>query len=297
MLTCAALVVALLNAQPGQTLTLSPGQQCGPVSLRYKNWVGKPVTVNAEGSTIRGLTIIGGGGFRMVGGTLEASDGMNGAGTAGYSARLRSGVKDVQFSKVRFTNARMGIVIGAGSEDIVIRDSLFDGLRADGVHLFASKAVTIENNEFRDFKAILTKCVLADSSFWGGSRKKCEGLGGKWYDGDHSDAVQFRGEGLRDINISGNRITGDMQAIVQFGSTKGDPPQRVRIVDNYIRTASYWGVSAQNMLDLTLTGNDVGRMDGSDRKVKMLATNSIGKICGNKSQDTPRNDPAVRPCA
>lgn len=292
MLTCSVLAAAILAASPGAVLTLAPGQDCPAIKVAKRTWA-VPVTVVAKGATVRGLTLDAVNGLTWVGGTIKASGGLMGSGPAGYAMNVKASA-NLRITGTLFTEGVRGLVV-ADSEGVEISANQFRGLRSDGVNLAAVRKSRVLANRFREFLPRPTTCTAGGQVTQGLAQRVCVALGGSWKDGDHPDAIQMWGHPTADIVIAGNDVAGDMQSIGFFGASTG-APARVRIENNVLSSAAYWGISLQRCTDCAVTGNRLSRFGDTPRKVKIVVTGSTGRFCGNSNPDAPKGDVTVGPC-
>ena len=223
--TCATIAGILSGLAGGETVNLNK-QDCSAVSIN--RYYPKRVTINAGRSVVRGLTVQpGAGNVRWRSGTLVAPKGKYANAADGYAARIQGGAKDVRFDNVTFTEARMGLVIGAAS-NVTVADSKLYSYGSDGIHISgAADGVTIVRNEFRDPDPRPTQCLVTKDdgtkeTIFGMSSRACVAIKGLFRDGDHSDAIQMRNGG-KNILIRFNRATGKQQAFSEM-RTGGDKP-------------------------------------------------------------------------
>lgn len=294
-LTCAALAAAIAGAQPGAVLTMAPGQTCTNMVLKGRSW-SAPVTLNATGVTFRGLMVRDMQGFRFVGGQVEAAAGIGGTWRDGYAMQVRNS-RDLQIRDVVFTNASRGLIVN-GSHHVLIEGNRFHNIRSDGINLVTMNNAVVRNNDFRDFRPVQQQCDLPEGGrIQGIGRRKCQERSGKWKDGDHPDGIQMFGHELADIEISGNRIEGNLQSIGVFNNSfKDTVPTRIRINDNWARSTRTWGISLKGCVDCEVMRNDVGRTADGTAKIQINVEGSTGRFCGNKNPDAPSGHATVQPC-
>lgn len=293
-LTCAALAAAIAAAQPGAVLTMAPGQTCRTVTIQNRSWA-QPVTLVASGVTFQGVVIADIRNFHFVGGQVEAEAGIGGSPRDGYAMRVRNS-GNLEIRDVTFTNAARGLVIN-GSPHVLVEGNRFRAIRADGINLVSLSHATVRNNDFRDFRPNPKRCTLPDGTVLDIGRRFCAERQGDWKDGDHPDAIQMFGRELADIEITGNRIEGNMQSIGVFnGAFKDTVPTRIRINNNWARSPLSWGIALQGCVDCEVMGNDVGRTPEGTAKTQINVNGSTGRFCGNTNPDAPPGHPTTRPC-
>jgi hypothetical protein len=124
--------MALLRLpQPPEEITLSPGYwPC----IEVRSFYPRRVTIRAEDCVVSGLHIRRGGNLAWLGGWIEAPDGPQGSGPAGYAV---SGdmARDVLLDDVKITNAKKGIVWDSYSERLAVNKCQFFGKLVDGIIL------------------------------------------------------------------------------------------------------------------------------------------------------------------
>ena len=249
----------------------------------------KPVTIKADGATVRGLTLDGVNGLHWKGGTFRASGGMTGSAASGYAVRITKSA-NVSILGATFTDAVRGLVAG-DSKGLLVAGNHFVGLRSDGINLAAMTATQVLGNHFRDFTPNRRRCLHNGTIELDTAKRDCAGI---WTDGDHADAIQMWGD-TDDVLIRGNDIAGRMQAIGFFGRV-GDKRSRIYIENNVAASTSGWGISLQDCADCSVIGNHLSRYKGGTMKQKIVVTGSTGSFCGNVNPDASLSHPTARPC-
>ncbi len=278
--TCSTLAALLASPNPPATISLKG--DCAAIAI--KATPSKRVTVNAGGSTVRGLTITGGN-IRWRGGRITAAGGAFALSKAGYGLHL-NGAARVRFDGVLFTDANRGAVIGPAS-DVVIADSRFVGVGQDAIIMAQTRRVQIVRNRVAGTLGKPTTCAIGADVVRGLGKRDCLARGGAWTDGFHADAVQMR-NGVADALIEGNVIEGSTQGITQMDTTGDAPLERVVIRGNRVGTDGYHRITLTACVDCLITGNTVARAEGSTKKAIILAGQA--RECGNVVQDA-RSEP------
>ena len=280
-IACAALAAALAQAAAGATIRVTGS--CGPVEIKAA--FARPVTIDASRATVRGLRISGRN-ITWKGGTLAALDGLQGKGPRGYALHV-SGT-GVTVSGATFTDAHLGVLVHKAAQ-VRLEGNRFTGLRADGVHLAASTGIVIARNRFENSRPNPSVCrTLGGATLANVRLKDCNGA---WNDGDHPDAIQMR-DGVRDVLIEKNTITGNTQGIAQM-DTKGDKPLvNVRILANEIATDNFHHITLAECTGCRIENNIVRRAKGSQRKAVIRP--GTATRCGNQAQDETARDRACR---
>ncbi|QMW24243.1 right-handed parallel beta-helix repeat-containing protein [Sandaracinobacteroides saxicola] len=277
IVTCATVVAALAAAGAGETLVLRG--PCGGIAITDVIKAA-PVTIDARGAEVRGLSLVRSGGVRWLGGSLSAPGGVGAKGPAGYALLVRDS-RDISFDGVRMTDAMRGAVVDR-SRRIAFANARFSGLRSDGMNIVASSDVTVRDSVFADFRPNPTQCALPGQVTPGMSRRDCVAAGGAWTDGDHPDAIQTWGGGSNYV-FTGNSISGPVQGIGNFGPRNDPPPTNVVIERNVIRVSTPHGITMPGCVDCRISGNTLARADGARFKVVIRAEGSA--VCGNAVAD------------
>lgn len=276
--TCATIAIALASAKGGETITLKG--ECGRIAV--DRTYAKPVTVDAEAASVRGL-IITGGGVVWRGGTIAAPKGVHAKGGDGYGVLIRGGT-GATITGALVTDAKKAIVLD-GAKDVVITDNRFLRYGEDGVIASNTKGLTILRNRFAEQIGKPTECNVGGAVSYGLPRRTCIEGGGVWQDGYHNDAVQMR-NGVTDALIAHNEVEGQTQGITQM-DTKGDAPlERIRIEFNTVRTDGYHPITLGACVDCSIRSNVVRRAAGSAKK-SVIRAEAATMVCGNTVPDMP----------
>ncbi|WP_312163600.1 NosD domain-containing protein [Phenylobacterium sp.] len=276
--TCATIVTALASAQGGETITLRG--DCGAIAVTRT--YPKLVTVNAEGASVRGLTITGGN-LAWNGGTLSAPKGAHARAGDGYGVLIRN-ASDVTITGVVVTDAKKGMVVD-GARGVTIADSRFVRYGEDGVIASDTRGLTIVRNRFADQIGKPTECDVGGKISYGLSRKDCIATKGAWQDGYHNDAVQMR-NGVVDALIAHNQVEGETQGITQMDKTGDAPLEKIRIESNTLRTDGYHPITLGTCVSCSIRLNVVRRAPGSTKKAVIRAQGDT-MVCGNTVPDMP----------
>jgi nitrous oxidase accessory protein NosD len=272
--TCATIVAALASASGGSTIKLSGDCPAIAISRSYR-----PIlTVDADGATVRGLTIQGSG-IAWKGGTIRAAAGMDAKGKPGYGALVRG--SNLSIVGVTFTDANRGMVIDQAA-DIKVQSSKFVALRTDGIIASNSRNLEITRNEFSGSLPRATTCTRPDDVVRGLSKRVCTERGGHWQDGDHPDAIQLR-DAIIGALIGWNRIEGETQAIGQMDAPTDRPLADIKIVGNHIRATSGHSITLTNCEGCSIIDNDVARVGPG--KTVLRFKPEMTKACGNRVAD------------
>ena len=274
-----ALAAGIAGLAPGATVRLAPGDH-DLIAINGQRF-DPPVTIDANGASVRGLQIYDSQGIVWKGGTISAPQGKQGAGPNFYGVDMRRS-KSVTFDNVTFTNALRGMVV-ADSRGLIVRNSRFAGLRSDGMDVAGTSDVLIEKNSFTDFTP---------------NKPTGDKKAGNWVDGDHPDAVQMwatkDGPAPSDIIIRNNVVDGDTQGFTTFGP-HGDGYNRIRIENNKLKTNYPAGIAVLYCSDCSVRGNSVAPQPGAKFKSNINVGGSTGAFCGNQVASVPHH-PTAKSC-
>lgn len=278
---------ALAGLAPGATIRVPPGAQ--PAIAIENRHFDPPVTIDAHGATVAGLTIDGSSGIVWRGGTIAAPNGRGdidspdqkrGSGPA-YNATTVSRSRNIAFDDVTFTNAKIGIV-ASRSRDLAVRNSRFVGLRSDGFVSVGNSHVLIENNHFHDTRPIPSFGSKADGDF---------------VSGDHCDAIQIWAPDdvpvATDITIRGNLIEGSTQGINTFGP-RGQGYRRIIVENNTVRITYPAAISVMGCTDCRVRYNTVASAPGANRRANLRTDESTGLFCENRMLALPKHRAAAK---
>jgi hypothetical protein len=294
--TCAALALALAN--PASTGPLQLSEDCvaakaadgnAAPALRVPVRFDAPLVVEAAGRRIAGLAIDNGGNLIWRGGEIVAPGGAPQRGDAGaqYYAVAVNRADAVTLDGVHLTNARKGVAVRASSR-ITLRNAHCDGLVEDCMIVSDSQSIQYLDNVIGPFSRYRPLCQRGEAITEGVNRRDCDGSGGRWADGWHSDALQLR-NGVSDVLASGNRITTAGQGLTQMDAPNDRPLANVRFENNVIAAGRH---------GLTLTNCDGCRISGNRLTSSMPGWQGVirpGKAmaCGN---DVPDGGPGRDKC-
>jgi len=274
-----ALAVAPPVLKPGAVVALGLGPY--PLIKIIGQRFDPPVTIDAGKTMVQGLQIWDSAGIIWRGGVVSAPQGSTGSGPGSYGADIRR-TQNISFIGTKITDAKNGIVVG-DSQNLIIRNVNFTGLRSDGIDVAGTSDVLIENSRFDDFSPVKPT----------GDKKD-----GTWKDGDHPDAIQLwttpNTRRMTNITIRGNTVDGDTQGINFFGP-RGDGFSGVIIENNDIRIGYPAAISVFACDDCTVRNNHVSALPGSKYKANLRFEQSNGVVCGNILASIPRH-PATRRC-
>lgn len=208
--SCLTIGAALAAAQGGETISLRPGSDCARITISKQ--YAAPVTVDAQGSTVRGIVVNGAANVTWRGGTVLAREGVT-KGPGGYGLLIRK-ARSVKVTGSRFGLARKAVVVDKAN-DVTITGNLFEGVGEDAMIVSATSDLTITRNIIRDTIGKATRCQVAGNVIEGLSSRDCTARNGHWTDGFHADAVQLR-NGVTDALIAENIVSSNMQGIGQI---------------------------------------------------------------------------------
>lgn len=263
----------LAGLQPGGTVRLPPGPH-PTIEIDNQNF-SPPVTIDARDAVVAGVRITGSTGIIWRGGTIEAPGGMEGNSPKSHGVRLQR-ARNITFDSVTFTNAKHGMVAGNGV-GLTVRNSIFRGLRSDGIDSAGNSDVLIEGNRFTDNKAIPKIGKRGEPGF---------------VDGDHPDAVQIWNtpttRSVRNIVVRDNFIEGTMQGIGLFGPAM-DGYEGIVIENNRIKVTFPTAILLSACTDCRIRYNVVSAAPGARFPVGIKSLESSGLFCENKMVDRPNH--------
>lgn len=225
-----------------------------------------PITILATGqrgpATIIGLRMNGIRNLTWIGGTIEAIGGLEPDGNWINQRGLSvDGGENLSFSGVTFRHA-MRAAVFSRSNNVTVANSLFTRLLSDGINLGGVQGAVIRGNRFENFSPRWSTCwrdgVRIGSSPI--SRSACTALDGTWRDGDHPDCLQMWNwvgtPPLRDILVAQNVVhtpgLGACQGLTMHGTFSAE---RVRFLDNTVRTDNAHGIALVHCTDCEVRGN------------------------------------------
>lgn len=282
--TCATIAAILSSASGGEIIQLTGTCPTVKVTKLYKS----RVTVQADKATVKGLSVTGGN-ITWQGGVIQAAAGAFSTGPDGYAINLR-GAASVNIENVRVTDARKGLVMD-GAKSVIILNNTFDRVGEDGIIASASSTVNIVNNRFENTVGKPTVCSFLVGLTSGLSSRDCISRGGKWLDGFHPDAVQMR-NGMSQVIVANNTITGATQGITQMDTTGDKPLSHVFVRNNITKTSTYHPLTLGNCIDCEITGNSVTRAAGSTVKTQIIP--GAAMACDNSVQDVKTGTAACK---
>lgn len=269
--TC--LTIAALSATaPAEPIRLEA--QCGELVLKAP----APVTIEAEGSTVRGLRLRGN--IRWKGGVLSAPEGLDGFAAGGYAVHI-SGAGNSLFS-ARVVNAKKGVVIDKADRTTIAYTD-FIGLREDGIIASEARGVSFYSLRFAGSQPKPSQCVSVGKITYSVPQRDCVAPGDRWTDGNHPDAIQMR-NGVTDATISNVMVSGATAGITQM-DTKGDAPlARVEIRHSLIQAGGFYNlITLDRCQDCTIRENTVLPTPGIAHRAVIIA--GTARRCGNFAPD------------
>jgi hypothetical protein len=296
LVTCAALALALAN--PASTGPLQLIEDCvagksadgkAEPALRVTVRFDAPLVVEAAGRRVEGLAIDNGGNITWQGGEIVAPGGAPQRGVAGaqfYAVLVNRG-DAVTLDGVHLTDARKAVTVRSSSR-VTLRNAHCDGLVEDCMIVSDSQTIQYLDNVIGPFKRYLPLCERGGVVTQAVPRRDCEGSGGTWTDGWHSDALQLR-NGTSDVLARGNRIATTGQGLTQMDAPTDRPLANVRFENNVIAAGRH---------GLTLTNCDGCRISGNRLTTSVPGWKSVVKpgkamACGN---DVPDGGPGRDKC-
>lgn len=275
--TCATLAAMLatpgVGTQQGDTVQLR--DECDKLEIKGRRFPYR-VTIDASRAVVKSMIIWDSENITWRGGIIAAYGGGDGFAYDGYGLYMR-GVKNVRITGVTFTDAKKAIVL-TESEGVTIESNRFWRVREDGIIATKSRNTRIDGNDFTDSQPNPTTCTLPNGTVLRGiPARDCQGV---FDDGNHADAIQVY-DGMIDLKIRGNRITGNTQGIGQMGGSTSAPMKRVVVSDNHVAGSQAHQISLYACEDCLIARNVVRR--GGTMKAIIRAGTAVR--CGNDVQD------------
>lgn len=210
---------------------------------------------NSENITLSGVTVHG---------SLDSNPQNDGRGM------IVSNVRNFLLEDSLFTDLHKGLIISR-STNVVLRDSEWRTIRADGINVLSTEGLVIDNNDFSDFRPIVP---------------------------DHGDAIQFfntgQTKGSKNVTIENNRIL-----ITNYDGTEGTGTQGIFIsdplefgYDNFLirnnvlfSNGAFHGINVDGARQLQITGNSTLSKTGDSRDFWTRVTFSDGVVVDNNVAD------------
>lgn len=277
--TPATIASVITSARPGDTVVLQAGTYR---NVKITRSFTTPITIDAAGTTVRGLAISGSG-VTWRSGTIVAPQGTTGVGPNVYGA-LVTGSR-VTFSGTTFSTSRKALVLDR-ARDITVADSFFRGVGEDGIIASRTVGLTIVRNAFDKVIGKATSCVTATGIIRGLAKRDCTAKRGTWTDGFHADAVQMR-NGVTDALIADNVVNADTQGVTQMDAIGDAPLARIRIERNSIAATIHHITLGKNCNDCLIRGNTVRRY--RPKSFNAIIRPGRARRCENDTIDEPRD--------
>lgn len=282
--TCAALALALSNPAGGGTYTLTSDcpSQAGKPALQVSTVYRRPVIVNAQGRTVKGLVFNGGGNLVWKGGQIEAPAGSGESfqhtGPRYYGVLIKGHSRNVVFESVRFTNARKAIVFGDPADGLTVRNSICQGEVEDCLIATGGRNIDFSHNVAGPFVLKPSFCLFGQSRRDGLRKRECLAQGGAWQNGWHSDVIQLR-HGVSNVLVSFNTINTGGQGLTQMDKDTDAPIRQVRFTNNRIQAGRH-GITLGRCVDCVIDQN-VLKTSNSHLKWKAVILPGQARACGN----------------
>lgn len=282
------LVLALTQAQPGDTIRLAPGNY-EDVNLPARD-NRTAVTIDATGATLRTLTIRNTAGWTWRGGVIKTP-----LPPTAWRNVMIDNARRIEIAAVKLTGGETGMLITRGSEDIVVRNNIATNLRSDGFNIATARRVTLSGNTCSDFHP--TPPIY-------------DAKGKLLKDGTHPDCIMMWSEPGKqptsDITITNNRMTGTMQGISHFWHPKlgRDKVYRVVATGNIVNVTYWHGIMLDDTPGSIVQNNHVSSFPGSlmpnfpyaPIRTWLKASRGGTVACGNIVSDYPKGEGTER-CA
>ncbi len=212
-------------ARPGDTVVLDQNALYGDVTLPRRDHP-TPVEIVAKGAQLRSLTVSGTAGWRWLGGTIDSP-----LPPAVWRNVTIEDARRIELAEVTLSGGHTGVLVTAGSSEVVLRGNIATGLQSDGFNIATATRVSLIDNICRDFKPV--------PSVWRGDTLVT--------DGTHPDCIQLWSEAGKpptsDIDIIGNRAEGLTQGIAHYWHPQmgRDKIYRVKAWRNEVIADGFWG--------------------------------------------------------
>lgn len=269
VIPCSELPAFFRTAPAGATVKITGS--CTNMELSGRS---QPITIIAgttrtPSATIAGLRLINVQNVKWFGGVIEGIAGLETSSNWQHQRGVSvDSSNNVHFSGVHFRRAYRAATF-ARSRNVSITKSVFTQIRSDGINLGEVSGAILEGNHFSDFRPSWSTCWKAGEQIGTSPINKgvCESLGGTWFDGDHPDCIQMwnfeQAKPLQDILVARNTVftpgNNNCQALTMHGTRSAE---RVRFLDNVVRTDSAHGIAVANCVDCEIRGN---RIEGIER--------------------------------
>ncbi len=276
------LAAVLQAVRGGQRVVLAPGTY-GDVTLPRRTFA-PALAIDATRARFTGLMIRNVGGVAIEGGTVEGPRERAATITVDFS-------HDIALRHMRTSGSVVGVSVSR-SRAVLVADSVFDGMRSDGVNIAGSQDVRIERNVCRNFTPTLP---IYDAA---GKLVK---------DGNHPDCVQGwsivgRPPNAR-IAVIGNSGRGWMQGVF-FGNPGQGGIDGIVVQGNTFDLSLFNGIALTEARGARVTGNTVRTIPGARMLnypfkpvtawIKLIGGGDA-IVCGN-TVDAPKLSPEHGPC-
>ena len=269
VIPCSELPAFFRTAPAGATVKITGS--CTNMELANRSLPINIIAGSSKGpsATITSLRLIRVQNLNWTGGVIEAIAGLETTNNWQHQRGLSVDFSEnIRFSDVHFRRALRAATF-ARSRNVAVVNSRFTEIRADGINLAEVSGAILDGNHFSDFRPSWSTC-WRDGEQIGTSpinKASCVALGGTWRDGDHPDCIQMwnfeRAKPLQDILVARNTIftpgNNNCQALTTHGTWSAE---RVRFLDNVVRTDSAHGIAVSNCVDCEIRGN---RIEGIER--------------------------------
>ena len=282
--TPATLASVIASASGGATITVTGVHEIVTIADRKFS---PPLVL--RGGSFTGIILRGVDGVTLSGTTITGSETNNSYGISVIKSA------NVRIEKARLGGTHRGIVFNAAT-DFAVVNSVFDGIRSDGIDIALSHRGVIADNVMMNFNP----------------RKPTYEDGKLLKDGDHPDGIQMWSrppdQPTSDITITGNKITGDVQCIfggnhVRNGVDDGGF-DRIIVENNTCRNSMPRGITLSNARASRVRFNDAAAMPGArllktgkliKTQVSLSSDDPKSVVCGNKVPNVARS-PAAESC-
>lgn len=230
---------AIANAQPGDTVRLTPGDY-GTVTISNRQWP-RAITIEA-GTAQMALVIRRSSGINIRSGRFKAVPG-----ALGYAAQVQMSSR-ISFNGSTFVDSPRALVIDR-STDLVANRLTITGMTIDGVDIASSQRIVITNSVCSGFNT------------------------GK----AHPDCIQMWSSPTAgvttDVTLAGNRSIGNMQGFTAFNHVRNGVDDggfdRITIKDSVVQGLYPQGIALYDCRKCVATGNRTSRLPGARWKVSI----------------------------
>ncbi|UAJ09376.1 right-handed parallel beta-helix repeat-containing protein [Glacieibacterium megasporae] len=259
----------LAAAKPGDVIKLVPGNY-PLITIKARSWA-PAITIDASGSNVVGVAIVGSTGVSWVGGDMAGT--VVAAGVAGgYGFTANASSANISVSGVHFSDFRTGVgynLVNGGK----IAGNWFTRMSADGIDVALARNIVIDRNACTEFKPGPAA---------------------------HPDCIQLWSRPnvapVADITITNNSAVGEMQGISLFNHVRDGVDDggfdRVTIRGNTVLNTFGNGLAVYDCRGCTVRDNDVNSLPNYWHRAQLIVKGGSVMQCGNRVPMTGQGTPA-----